>query len=104
MNNKKKIETIRRRNADLNKQLEEMKFKIDFDSSLNMKGYEHAKELISELEPIKLKWNKELIELENKKNEYCNLIDDLNKIKKTMYDIGFKVPWYKKIFNKIKHI
>lgn len=103
MNKVKQVDTIRKRNAELNKQLEDLKFKLEFNSQLNMNGYQHAKDLIEDLEKIKQDWISALVDLNNKKEQYVKLIDDLQKIKSIMIGMGFKVPWYKKIINKLKN-
>lgn len=95
------MEIIRKRNATLNQQLEDLKQKLDFDKQLNMDGYKHAKELIADLERIKENWNKNLLELEKHKIEYAFLIAELKKVKSTMASVGFKIPLYKKIWNKL---
>lgn len=103
MNKVKQVDTIRKRNAELNKQLEDLKFKLEFNSQLNMNGYQHAKDLIEDLEKIKQDWISALVDLNNKKEQYVKLIDDLQKIKSIMIGMGFKVPWYKKIIIKLKN-
>jgi chromosome segregation ATPase len=102
MNKVKQADTIRKRNAELNKQLEDLKFKLEFNSQLNMNGYQHAKDLIEDLEKIKQDWISALVDLNNKREQYVKLINDLQKIKSIMTNMGFKVPWYKKIINKLK--
>ena len=103
MNKTRQIDTVRKRNAELSKELDDLKFKLDYNSQLNMNGYQRAKDLIGELEKIKQDWLSVLIDLENKKNQYDELIKDLQKIKSIMTSMGFKIPWYKRLINKIKN-
>ena len=102
MNNVKQIDAIRKRNAELTKQLEDIKFKLEFNSQLNMDGYQQAKDLINDLEKIKQNWMSTLNDINDKRTQYAILIYDLQEIKKIMYNMGFKIPWYRKIINKFK--
>ncbi len=96
MNTKKQMDLIRKRNSMLNDEIDELKYKIALDKKLNSDGYEYVKDLISDLEKIKLEWMDTLVDLRSKQSEYSFLIDDLKIIKKIFADFGFKVPWYKK--------
>ena len=100
----KKINMIRKRNAELTKQLEDIRFKLEFDSQLNMEGYKRAKDLIEDLEKIKKDWLIALNDIDNKRMEYSYLINDLQSIKNIMINMGFKIPWYKKIINRLKSL
>ena len=102
MDRSKQVEAIRKRNAELTKQLENARFELEFNSQLNMKGYQHAKDLISELEQIKQEWTLALDDLNDKREKYSLLIADLQEIKKIMINRGFKIPWYKKIISKLR--
>lgn len=104
MNGVKQIEKIRKRNAELSKQLDDMRFKLEFDSQLNMNGYQRAKDLIDDLERIKNDWIVSLDDLNDKRIKYSYLITDLQEIKNIMVNMGFKIPWYKKIINKLKSL
>ena len=102
MNNVKQIDAIRKRNAELTKQLEDMKFTLEFNSQLNMNGYQQAKDLINDLENIKQNWISALNDINDKRLQYSILIDDLQSIKNIMTSIGFKIPLHKKLINKLK--
>ena len=102
MDKVKQMDAIRKRNAELNEQLEDMRFKLEFDKQLNSEGYRRAKELIEDLEKIKKDWMSAFDDLNNKRMEYSILIADLKAMKSIMKNMGFKIPWYKKIINKIK--
>lgn len=102
MNRSKKIDVIRKRNAELTDQLDDLRFKLEFNSQLNMDGYKHAKDLIDDLEKIKQDWTHALACLNNEKEKYSNLIADLQIIKNIMKNRGFVIPWYKKLMNKLK--
>lgn len=102
MDRSKQMETIRKRNAELTERLKDAEFKLEFNSQLNMEGYQRAKDLICELEKIKEDWTMALNDLNDKREKYSNLISDLQEIKKIMVNMGFKIPWYKKIINRLK--
>lgn len=102
MNRQKQMDIIRKKNAELSKQLDDMRFKLEFDSQLNSEGYQRAKDLINDLEKIKQEWLLTLDDLNDKREKYSYLISDLQKIKNIMVGMGFKIPWYKKIINKLK--
>ena len=102
MNGLKQVDVIRKRNIELTKQLEDMKFKLEFNSQLNMDGYRCAKDLIDDLEKIKKDWILSLNDLNNKREKFDCLIADLQIIKNIMTDMGFKIPWYKKLINKLR--
>lgn len=104
MNNVKQIDTIRKRNAELTKQLEDMKFQLEFNSQLNMNGYKYAKDLICDLEKIKQDWLSVVYDLNDQRSKYAILINDLQSIKNIMTSMGFKIPWYKRLINKLKNI
>ena len=104
MNNVKQIDTIRKRNAELTKQLEDLKFELEFNSQLNMNGYQQAKDLINDLENIKQNWISALNDINDKRLQYTILIDDLQSIKTIMTSMGFKIPWHRKLINKIKKL
>lgn len=102
MNTSKQIDIIRKRNVDLSQKLEDLQFKLDYQSQLNTGSYQTAKELITELINIKDEWNKSLKILQDRDAEYQRLINDLKKLRKIMISNGIKIPWYKRIFYKIK--
>lgn len=105
MNRSKQADAlIRKRNAELTEQLERMRFELEFNSQLNMNGYQRAKDLISELEQVKQDWTFALDDLNDKREQYSLLIADLQEIKKVMINRGFKIPWYRKIINKLKSL
>jgi hypothetical protein len=102
MNNVKQIDMIRKRNTELVKQLDDLKFQLEFNSQLNMNGYRHAKDLINDLEKIKQDWLLALDDLNNKRMEYSKLISDLQKIKNIMIDNKFKIFGNKKLIKSFK--
>lgn len=102
MNNVKQIDMIRKRNTELVKQLDDLKFQLEFNSQLNMNGYRRAKDLIEDLEKIKQDWLLALDDLNNKRMEYSKLISDLQKIKNIMTDNKFKIFGNKKLIKNIK--
>lgn len=103
MNKQKQMELVRKRNSDLEKKINNLKFKLEYDEKLNREGFKRAKYLIAELEEIKLAKETELNELKKKQEEYQTLIDDLQKMRNEMISVGFGQPWYRRIFHKIKN-
>jgi len=95
---------IRKRNVELTKQLEDIRFELEFKSQLNMNGYQRAEDLINDLEKIKQDWTLALDDLNDKRTKYSNLIADLQIVKNIMANRGFKIPWYKKMINKFKSL
>ena len=61
-----------------------------------------ANELIARLEKIEAEWTKALDDLNMKKQRYDTLIRDLEKAKRIMENMGFKIPWYKKLYLRLK--
>lgn len=102
MDKKKQIDLIRKRNAELLSQVEDLKFKIDFDTQLNMEGYKQAKDLINDLEKIKLEWLDNLEQIKEYRIQYSLFLDDLKNIKNIMLNMGFKIPIHKKIILRLK--
>ena len=102
MDKKKQLELIRKRNIELSKQIDDLKFKLEFDYQLNMEGYKRAKDLISDLERIKSDWMKVVEDLKEKEVEYSYLISELKMIRDIMRNMGFKIPIYKKILLRLK--
>lgn len=103
MDKMKQIDLIRKRNKELSKQLNDLKFKLEFDSQFNAEGYKQAKDLIQDLEKIKSEWLQALNDLQNAKLKYSFLIKNLQEIKKLMGDIGYKIPLRKRIIMKFKN-
>lgn len=95
--NNKQAELTRKRNAELSKQIDELKLKIELDSQSNSESYKRVKDLVSELENIKSKWLNDIEKLEKQSYEYSILISELKEIKKIMTSVGFKIPLHKKI-------
>lgn len=88
------MENIRRRNAELNLQLNELRQK--------MKDAPQAEKLIDELKQIKNQWLAALQDLNEKREKYDSLISDMMEIKKIMKATGYriKIPWYRRFKRK----
>ena len=94
---------IRKRNADLAKKLDDMKFKLEYNKTLNQESYKKAKALIEELESIKIEWRTKLDDLIDKQEKYQVLINDLQELRDEMASKLSKRPkqsWYKRLFKK----
>lgn len=97
MNKLKQIDIIRKRNAELTEELENMRFKLEFDSQLNTESYKYAKDLICDLEKIKSEWLEIIEDLNEKSVEYSYLISELKAVRDVVRSMGFKIPMHKKI-------
>ena len=84
MNKSKQLDLSRKRNEQLSRQLETIKTEWELDRLLHQNSYEHAKELISELEKIKTDWLRALEDLQKKREEYDLLIADVKAMRKGM--------------------
>ena len=84
MDRGKQIDILRKRNIELNKLIDDLKFKIDYNEQLNSEGYKQAKDLINDLEKIRKEWLESIQILREKEKEYDDLISDLQEMKKVM--------------------
>lgn len=81
MNNTKTIELLRKRNTQLQEELDRLK-------ELNIKHSDKPEdkkisELIADLEKIRKEWMNVLEELNQDREEYCKLLEDLHTIRET---------------------
>ena len=81
MNNTKTIELLRKRNTQLQEELDRLK-------ELNTKHSDKPddkkiSELIADLENIRKEWMNVLEELNHDREEYCKLLEDLHTIRET---------------------
>lgn len=81
MDNNKQIENIRKRNMELNKQIDDLKYMLEHHKQLNTESYQAAKDLIAELENIRKEWLDTLQRLHDKEIEYQSLISDIMKVR-----------------------
>lgn len=100
MNKDKRLELVRKHNSELTKQVEDLRFQLDYKTQLNSESYDKAKQLICELEAIKDEWIKCLAEVEKQREKYDKLISELKDMKKMMKKMGPKIPLYRKFKNK----
>ena len=84
MNKSKQLDLSKKRNEQLSRQLETIKTERELDRLLHQNSYEHAKELISELEKIKTDWLCALEDIQKKREEYELLIADVKAMRKRM--------------------
>ena len=84
MDNNKQIENIRKRNMELNKQIDDLKLKLEYHKELNTESYQAAKDLIADLENIREEWIQTLQRLHDMESEYQGLISDMKEIKANM--------------------
>lgn len=81
MDNNKQIENIRKRNMELNKQIDDLNYMLEHHKQLNTESYKTAKELIADLENIRKEWLETLQRLHEKEIEYQSLIADIMKVR-----------------------
>lgn len=92
---RKKLEILRRRNDELEKEVEDAKKELS-EYKLSTEGsYEKAKQLIADLEIIKRDWNQSLTEIQELKKQYEWLIHDT----KLLHAKEARSAWFSKILN-----
>lgn len=84
MDKNKQADIIRKRNAKLTKQLEEVNTGLELDRFINGESYQRAKNLITDMELIKKKWITALDNLYEKQAEYDRLIGEVKDLRKRM--------------------
>ena len=100
MDNIKRIEILRKKNQELQEQLDWVLKELDINNDETFREKELTGKLIEELESIKNEWTFEVNELKKYKDEYIALINELKEMKKIMLDGNITTPWYKKLFHK----
>ena len=93
----KQTELLQKRNSELKKKVNDLNFQIAFDKEMNEKGYERAKNLITDLEHIKIEWQEALADLHDKQQEYRQLLADLRTMGKEVKNGGRKRPWHRQL-------
>lgn len=92
----RKKEITRQRNLELSKELEDIKFQLAVQKELNSESTKKAKELIVELEMIKLAWLKSLKEVEKQKEQYRDLIDEVKDLRNNLKGRNAITRWFYK--------
>lgn len=95
----KQAELIRKRNAELTRQLNEMKERLRLENQANEYRNKRADDLISELEDIQKEWVTALNDINNQRDELYSLINDVKEIKNILINtvLKAKIPDYEKI-------
>lgn len=96
MNQQKRIDLLRKQNDDLKKEIKELKSSIDFKSA-------------KEFNELSNDMNKELIKIKEQKKELEILLSQVKDIKDALKkygftENGFKMPFYKIAFIRIRHL
>ena len=91
----KKEEITRKRNMELTKELEDVKFQLAIQKDLNSESLKRAQELVNELEIIKVAWMKELSDIHERKKEYEQLISELKDMKNSIKGRKSITRWMK---------
>lgn len=102
MRYEKKYQLLKKRNIELNKKLDETKFQLEFIKQRNSNGYKRAKELIAELEAVKVEWEQSLSEVNEVRDKYKKLVDDVMVMKLTMKKIMKKESLMKRFIKYMK--
>lgn len=98
MNDIDRVELLRKRNQELNKELDAAVKKIKDSEQENSKKQAEVKVLIEDLESIKTEWIATLKELKQYRDEYAVLITELKEMKSILME--GKKPHRKKLFRK----
>ena len=84
MENNKQIENVRKRNIELNKQIDDLNYMLEYNKKLNTESYQTVNELIDDLENIREEWLETLQRLHDKESEYQGLISNMKEVKENM--------------------
>ena len=98
MNDMDRIELLRKRNQELNKELDAAVKKIKDSEQENSEKQVEVKVLIEDLESIKTEWIATLKELKQYRDEYAVLITELKEMKSILMES--KKLHRKKLFRK----
>lgn len=98
MNDIDRVELLRKRNQELNKELDAAVKKIKDSEQENSEKQAEVKVLIEDLESIKTEWITTLKELKQYRDEYAVLITELKEMKSILME-GKKLH-RKKLFRK----
>ena len=98
MNNNDRIKLIRKRNAELLEQLDELKAKLDA-GEIEAKKVDN---LVVELEAIKEKWETAIAQLNEQRLKYEILNSQLKECKKIAFSAGFRPTLFQRIKLSIK--
>ena len=96
----RKEEITRKRNLELSKELDEIRFQLAMQKDLNSESMKKAKELITELEAIKLTWLKSLKEVENQREQYRDLINEVKDLRNNLKGRNAITRWFYKMKRK----
>lgn len=86
----KQAELIRKRNAELTLQLNEIKEKLEQEKHSNEYRNKRTDDLISELESIQKEWTESLNDINNQRDELYSLINDVKEIKNILTNTVLK--------------
>ena len=77
---KKQMDLIRQRNSELASKLDDLKIQAEFDKEINTENYQCVKDLVSDLEKIKIEWTKALDDLHKQQARYSYILSDLQNL------------------------
>lgn len=104
MNVIKDYENLKEKNSQYENQIKELKFQLFKDKKLNSEGYKKAKDMIYEMEILRSEFKSSIAETKEKIRYLDNLILELNEMKKVMVDLGYNIPFKRRLKMKINKI
>lgn len=91
MEKSQEIRLARKRNAELSRENEALKFDIEKNKALNQETADRAKALISDLEAMKAEWQQTISELHKKCDEYQDLLNKCKNIKSNISELKAQI-------------
>lgn len=87
MEKSQEIRLARKRNAELSRENEALKFDIKKNKALNQETADKAKALIRDFEAMKAEWQQTINELHKKCDEYQELINECKDVKSKISEL-----------------
>lgn len=85
------LRLARKRNAELSKENEALRFDIERNKAFNQETADKAKVLIKDFEDMKAHWQQAISELNEKRSEYQELIEECRDIKRTISELKAQI-------------
>lgn len=91
MEKSQEINLARKRNAELSRENEALKFDIEKNKALNQETADKAKALIRDFEAMNAQWQQAISELHKKRGEYQELIEECKDMKRTISELKAQI-------------
>ena len=104
MNVIKNYERLKEKNSQYEERIDELKFELFKKTELNSESYKRAKDLICEMELLRKELKDTISEAKKKSRYLDNLILELDEMKKVMVELGYSIPFKRRIKMKINKI